>query len=243
VRVFFLLVDEPFYTAACIEPLVDRWRGSIVGAAFPRGFFDWQRVKSSLQLYGISGTAARVFKMARASIGGGSVHRQFASRGIGVCDVDDVNARAFLDELTRLRVDLIVSLNCPQRLKRPILSLPARGCINVHFGKLPKYRGILPIFYALLNRETSFGVTIHMMDEKLDNGEIVAQRDVAILPGDTLETLYPKGFQTASQLLDETLQGFAAGRIQLLPNHESEKSYYSYPTWRMVRAYHRLVRG
>jgi methionyl-tRNA formyltransferase len=236
-------VDEPFYTAACLEPLLDRWRDSIAGAAFPRGFFDWQRVKSSLQLYGMLGTSARVVRMARASIGGGSVHRQFTSRGIAVVDVDDVNARPFLDEVEKLRVDLIVSLNCPQKLKRAILSLPALGCINVHFGKLPKYRGILPIFYALLNRETSFGVTIHMMDEKLDNGEIVAQREVAIVPGDTLETLYPKGFEMASRLLNEALEAFSTGRVELLPNRESEKSYYSYPTRRMIREYHRLVRG
>jgi methionyl-tRNA formyltransferase len=165
------------------------------------------------------------------------------SRGVPVKDVENVNAAEFLEELSALRVDLIVSLNCPQKLKRPILSLPTHGCVNVHFGKLPKYRGILPIFYALLNREPSFGVTVHMMDEKLDNGEIVVQRDVPIVPGDTLETLYPKGFQAASELLEQVLDAFSRGQVQLSPNRESDKSYYSYPSWRMIREYRRLVRS
>ena len=120
-------------------------------------------------------------------------------------------------------------MNCPQKLKREILSLPANGCINVHFGKLPRYRGILPIFYALLNKDPSFGVTVHMMDEQLDNGAIVGQRDVPIAPGDTLETLYPKGFRAASELLDEALGAFERGRVVLQPNAESEKTYYSVP--------------
>ena len=241
-RVFFLLVDEPFYTPACLEPLLDRWRGSIAGAAFPGGFFDWKRVKSSLRLYGVAGTAMRTARVACASIGGGAVHRQFATRGIPTLDVDDVNAPEFLDTLRRLNVDLVVSLNCPQKLTKGILTQPAHGCVNVHFGKLPRYRGILPIFYAVLNGDSAFGVTVHMMDEQLDSGDIVAQRDVAIGPGDSLETLYPKGFAAASELLDEVLGAFDAGRVELRPNRESEKTYYSYPTRQMIREYRRAIR-
>jgi methionyl-tRNA formyltransferase len=241
-HILFLLVDEPFYTPACVEPLLERWGSSVVGGAFPKGFFDRKRVKTSLRLYGVVGTATRTARVVWAGIRGGAVHRQFASRGLRIIDVEDVNAPGFLDDLSRLGVDVIVSLNCPQRLKRGILALPARGCINVHFGLLPKYRGILPIFHALLNREPSFGVTVHFMDEKLDNGDIIAQRAVPILPGDTLETLYPKGFATATVLLNEALEALTRGAVPRRPNPESEKSYYSYPTPEMVRTYHRLAR-
>lgn len=241
-RIYFLLVDEPFYTPACVAPLIDNHRASIVGAGFPRGFFDWKRVTTTLALYGPVATAARTVRMALASRGGGAVHRQFASRGIPVADVPDVNDPAFLDGLRRQQVDLIVSLNTPQKLKREILSLPAHGCINVHFGRLPKYRGILPVFYAVLNGEPSFGVTVHVMDEKLDNGDILFQRDVAIAPGDTLETLYPKAFACASELLDEAIRAFESGVPARRPNPEAEKTYYSYPTRRMIRDYRRRVR-
>jgi methionyl-tRNA formyltransferase len=240
-RVFFLLVDEPFYTPACLAPLVDRWHPSIAGAAFPRGFFDWKRIRSSLQLYGVLGTAVRTVRMLTASLRGGSVRHLFTERGIPTFDADDVNAPAFLERLRALGVDTIVSLNCPQKLKTDILSLPARGCINVHFGKLPRYRGILPIFHAVLNGEPSFGVTVHMMDEQLDNGAIILQRDVPIVRGDTLETLYPKGFAAASALLDEALTALERGNVTLVPNPASEKTYYSYPTREMIRAYRRAV--
>jgi len=237
-RIFFLLVDEPFYTPACLAPLLERWGGSAVGAAFPSGFFDWKRIKTTLALYGVLGTATRSIRMAWASLGGGAVHRDLAARGIPVRDVADVNAPEFINELRRLNVDVIVSLNTPQKLKAPLLALPAHGCINVHFGMLPRYRGILPIFHALMNGEPSFGVTVHLMDAQLDNGDIIAQRAVPIEAGDYLETLYPKGFATASALLDEALQAIEAGTLVRQPNLASEKTYYSYPDRALIRQYH-----
>jgi methionyl-tRNA formyltransferase len=241
-RVFLLLVDEPFYTAQCLEPLLDRWGRSIVGAAFPPGFFDWKRAWSSLRVYGPAGMLSRTLSLGLAAARGGAVHRQLAARRIPVVDAPNVNAPQVLETLRRMDVDLVVSLNCPQKLRTPILSLPAHGCINVHFGKLPRYRGLMPVFHALLNGDSSFGVTVHLMDEKLDNGDIVAQADVPIAAGDTLETLYPKGFGEASRLLDQALGAFESGSVVRRPNPESERTYYTYPTGDQIRAYRRLVR-
>jgi folate-dependent phosphoribosylglycinamide formyltransferase PurN len=240
-RIFFLLVDEPFYTSACVEPLLDRFGSSIVGAAFPAGFFDAKRFKATLALYGPLSTGIKTVQMAWASVRGGAVHRLFKSRGIPVRDIADVNAPAFLDDLRALGVDLIVSLNTPQRLKPPILALPAHGCINVHFGMLPRYRGLMPVFHALMNGESSFGVTVHVMDEKLDNGDILVQRAVPIEPGDTLDSLYPKGFAMASTLLAETIDAVASGAVVRRPNSEAEKTYYSYPSMDLIRKYRTVV--
>jgi methionyl-tRNA formyltransferase len=242
-RIFFLLVDEPFYTRACVEPLLERFAASVVGAAFPAGFFDWKRLKTTVALYGPFSTAGRMARMALASARGGDVHRLFAARRIPVHDVTDVNASTFLDRLRGLGVDLIVSINTPQRLKKSLLALPANGCLNVHFGMLPKYRGLLPIFHALMDGESSFGVTVHLMDEKLDNGDIVAQRAVPIAASDTLDSLYPKGFAAASELLAEAIDACGRGSLVRRPNVEAEKTYYSYPTPERIKAYRRRVRA
>jgi methionyl-tRNA formyltransferase len=241
-RIFFLLVDEPFYTSACLEPLLDRFAPAIVGAAFPSGFFDWKRLKTTVALYGLLSTAGRIAKMGWASLQGGMVHRQLRARQVPVRDISDVNAPEFLADLRNLGVDLIVSINTPQRLKSPILGLPAHGCLNVHFGMLPRYRGLLPIFHAIVNGEPSFGVTVHVMDEKLDNGDIVAQRAVPIRPADTLDSLYPTAFATASDLLIEAIDACEKGTLVRRPNVQAEKTYYSYPTPEQIRAYQRRSR-
>jgi methionyl-tRNA formyltransferase len=241
-RIYFLLVDEPFYTPACIEPLLERFGPSIAGAAFPVGFFDWKRLRTTLALYGPVATASRVARMSWASAVGGVVRRQFKARDIPVRDIADVNASGFQQDLRSLGVDLIVSINTPQKLQSPILNLPAHGCLNVHFGMLPRYRGLLPIFHAIVNGESSFGVTVHLMDEKLDNGDIVAQRAVPIGGDDTLDTLYPRAFATASALLIEAIEASAAGTLVRRPNSAAAKSYYSYPTREQIREYKRRAR-
>ena len=242
-RILFLLVDEPFYTPTCVSSLLDRWHGYVVGAAFPSGFFEWKRVRTTLALYGPVGVAVRSIRMAIAGAAGGVVHRQFRSRGIPCIDIDDVNGSSFLHQVRQMQADLIVSFNCPQKIKPALLALPARGCINVHFGMLPRYRGILPIFYALLNGDSSFGVTVHFMDAKLDNGDIVTQTAVPIEPGDDLESLYPRGFAAATELLHEAFDSFERGDVPRRPNPEADKTYFSYPTPEMIRRYRHLVRS
>jgi methionyl-tRNA formyltransferase len=80
------------------------------------------------------------------------------------------------------------------------------------------------------------------MDEKLDNGDIVAQRAVPIGPSDTLDSLYPKGFAAASALLAEAIDACGRGSLVRRPNVEAEKTYYSYPTPERIKAYRRRVR-
>src|SRR5262245_4853062 len=108
-RIYFLLVDEPFYTTACVAPLLERFAPAVAGAGFPTGFFQWPRVKTTLALDGPVRTATRAARVMWASVGGGTVRRLFAARGIPVRDVADVNAPPFLEELRRLGTDLIVS--------------------------------------------------------------------------------------------------------------------------------------
>jgi methionyl-tRNA formyltransferase len=80
------------------------------------------------------------------------------------------------------------------------------------------------------------------MDEKLDNGDIVAQRAVPIAPSDTLDSLYPKAFAAASELLAEAIDGCASGSLVRRPNVAADKTYYSYPPPARVRAYRRRIR-
>jgi methionyl-tRNA formyltransferase len=92
-----------------------------------------------------------------------------------------------------------------------------------------------------MNGESSFGVTVHVMDEKLDNGDILLQRTVPIEPGDTLDSLYPKGFAMASTLLADTIEACERGSLVRQPNSEAEKTYYSYPSKDQIRQYRRRV--
>src|SRR6266850_7865733 len=90
----------------------------------------------------------------------------------------------FIEELGKLKPNLIVVAAFGQILPQSILDLPRFGCLNVHASLLPKYRGAAPIQWAILNDELETGVTIMKMDEGLDTGDLLASQSTPITPGD-----------------------------------------------------------
>ena len=75
--------------------------------------------------------------------------------------------------LSSTTADCLVALTFPWQIPTDILTKPALGCINFHFGLLPKYKGADPIFWQLKNREVMGGITIHTMTEKIDEGNLL----------------------------------------------------------------------
>jgi methionyl-tRNA formyltransferase len=141
-----------------------------------------------------------------------------------------INSQEFLNCLKRLAPDVIVSVNASQIFKQPLLALPPLGCINIHGAPLPKYRGRLPSFWALLNGEQATGVTVHFMNEELDDGPIILQRQIPIVPEETQHSLILKTKRVGTELLLEALTQLEKGPINTLPNDRTQATYYSFPT-------------
>lgn len=99
-------------------------------------------------------------------------------------------------------------------LPSTLLSLPARGCINVHASLLPRWRGAAPIQRALLAGDVDTGVTIMQMDENLDTGPLLLHRAIPIAPQDTSGTLHDKLAALGAELLIEALATNPVPRVQ-----------------------------
>ncbi len=102
-------------------------------------------------------------------------------------------------------------------IPRWMLDLPAHGNINLHASLLPKYRGAAPIQWAIANGERVTGNTTMRIDEGLDTGDILLQREMAIGPEDTSVTLAPRLSAMGATLLAETLAALAEHRVQPTP--------------------------
>ncbi len=92
---------------------------------------------------------------------------------------------AFLEKLKKNDIDLFIVLAFAQFLKQPVLDLPQLGCFNIHTSLLPKYRGAAPIQYALLNGDSTTGVSIQKMVKKMDAGDIVHFQEINIAKNET----------------------------------------------------------
>jgi methionyl-tRNA formyltransferase len=130
-----------------------------------------------------------------------------------------------LAQLEAWEPDVIVVVAFGQLLPPPILDLPPHGCLNVHASLLPRWRGPAPVTAALMAGDGVTGVTVMRMDEGLDTGPIIAQREEPIRPQDTAKTLTRRLAQMGADLLVDTLPAYLAGELEPRPQAEEEATY------------------
>jgi methionyl-tRNA formyltransferase len=104
-----------------------------------------------------------------------------------------------------LKPDLVVAAAYGKILPKEILDFPKYGSINVHPSLLPRYRGPSPVQFAILNGDLKTGVSIMLMNEKMDEGPILAQETIKIEKNDTTQSLEEKLSKISSELLIKTL--------------------------------------
>src|SRR5690606_17203852 len=107
--------------------------------------------------------------------------------------------------------DLVFVWSYPMILPREVIEIPRLGCINLHMGLLPQYRGVNGLKWALLNGEIETGVTLHYMDEGIDTGDMLARVSFPITDGDDLVSLMRKARHAGIHLLKNTWRGIADG--------------------------------
>src|SRR6185295_1949243 len=110
---------------------------------------------------------------------------------------------AFLCKVEQLAPDLVICAYYPRIFPRRLIDIPPLGCVNVHPGLLPHYRGTFPTPWCILNNETEIGVTLHVMDEGIDTGDILVQRSYPIGPDETGHELYRRSMKLCADLLIE----------------------------------------
>ncbi len=155
-----------------------------------------------------------------------SVARTADSHGIPVITPQDPNAPDIVARIAACKPDFVFSFYYRLMLGPALLALPPRGALNMHGSLLPKYRGRVPINWAIIHGETETGATLHYMTGKPDAGDIVAQRAVPILPDDTAKDVFNKVTQAAGSLLEQTMPALAAGIAPRVPQDLSRGSYF-----------------
>ncbi len=130
---------------------------------------------------------------------------------------------------TRLRAlapDFVFSFYYRHMLAAPLLAMASRGAYNMHGSLLPRYRGRVPVNWAVLNGERETGATLHEMVEKPDAGGIVDQMAVPILPDDTALDVLRKVTVAAEIVLDRALPGLLDGSARAVAQDLARGSYF-----------------
>ncbi|HHX97139.1 MAG TPA: methionyl-tRNA formyltransferase [Clostridia bacterium] len=154
------------------------------------------------------------------------VKKKALELGLVVLQPLSVRKTDFLEILVGLRPDLIVVAAYGQILPREILELPKFGCLNIHASLLPRYRGAAPLQRVIMAGEKQTGVTIMLMDEGLDTGPLLSQKEIEI--GEwTTGKLHDHLAVLGAELLMETLPLWIEGKIK--PKIQEGKVSYAQP--------------
>jgi methionyl-tRNA formyltransferase len=155
-----------------------------------------------------------------------SVRQLCLDNGIAVISPADPNTPEVYALVAAAGADFLFSFYYRHMLKAPLLQAVRRGAYNLHGSLLPKYRGRVPVNWAVINGERETGATLHQMNVKPDNGAIVDQFAVPILPDDSAHDVFVKVTVAAELCLYRTLPQLIAGTAIHRQQDLSQGAYF-----------------
>lgn len=127
----------------------------------------------------------------------------------------------FIAQLKELDADLFVVIAF-RMMPEIVWSMPPKGTFNLHASLLPRYRGAAPINWAIINGDTKTGVTTFFLSHEIDTGDIIARKEVEILPTDNVGTLYDRLMLLGADMTSETVRDIENGKVAVTPQPEGE---------------------
>ena len=243
VRIVLVTQEDPFYLPPALDAFCRARRKDVVGLIILPAFNErltatagrlyafygpWDFLRLGMRYAGA--IVANRLNGLRPITRPYSAHDVARRHGIPIHRPAKINAPEFIEVLrTTIRPDLLVSIAASQILRKGVLQTPPLGCINLHSAPLPRYQGMMPNFWTMVEGEREAAVTVHYMVERLDAGDIVLQRAVPILPGDSLHDLMVRSKVVGVAALLEAVDQIERGTVAARPMDATRATYFSFP--------------
>ncbi len=243
-RIALITQDEPFYLPPALDAICTARRGDIVALIVLPAFnepltatarrlyafygpLDFLRLSARFALAKFANLLNAVIPLTKPFSATDVAHRH----KVPAYPIPKINAKDTVTFLTdTVRPELIISIAASQIFRSAVLRLPVHGCINLHSAPLPRYQGMMPNFWAMVNDEKETAITVHYMVEKLDAGDIIVQKPVPITPTDSLHELMVRSKQIGAQAVLEAISQIEQGTVQTRPIEAAQATYFSFPT-------------
>jgi methionyl-tRNA formyltransferase len=237
-RVVLVTQDDPFYLGESLARLLEilpegtTIEGCVLLAPSPFGGRESFMAKAQ-RTYATFGPRFFAVYALRYLMSRLRPHRSVAAvlrrRGIPVVRLrTSINHPDALSRIAAFTPDVLVSILCNEVFKRPLIELAPKGCLNLHSALLPKYRGLMPSFWVLKNGERTTGVSVFFVDDGIDSGPILVQREIpidAMSQSQLIRTTKAIGMEAVA----EALAKIRDGDTGTLPNDDAQATYFSFP--------------
>ena len=138
----------------------------------------------------------------------------------------NINDSKFIDILKPLKPDLTILAGYGSIVKKEFIAIAKYGCINLHGGKLPKYRGSSPMNWALINGEKKFTITIIKVDKGVDTGDILLEKTFKIDNKHTIADLHDIANANFPDMLIDVISQIQNGKFKSIVQNNNQSSYY-----------------
>lgn len=237
-RIVLITQDEPFYLKENLDYLFSNLhkKVKVVGCVLtqPSPFGKKEsfllKLTNTFKIFGIRFFSYYSFQYVKSLLFKGSVKTILKKNDIPIIKLEgSINNKSNLKLISEFKPDLLVSILGNQIFKKPLIDLAPKGCINLHTALLPKYRGLMPTFWVLKNNEEHTGVSVFFVDEGIDSGPIIVQRKITI-GNQTQRQLISKTKKLGMECILEAIELIDKDQVELIPNPETEQTYFSFPT-------------
>lgn len=181
--------------------------------------------------------------------------KQYAvEHGLTLMQPEKLKDTAFVDQLQQLQAHLFIVIAF-RMLPEIVWSMPPLGTFNLHASLLPRYRGAAPINRAIMNGDTTTGVTTFMLKHEIDTGDILQQTAIEIGPDENVGSVHDRLMTLGADLTIKTVEHILAGTLKPIPQDELINDIEPTPApkifaedlvvdWnRSAREIHNLIRG
>lgn len=145
--------------------------------------------------------------------------------GIPVFITNSLKTAEFMAWLRQIKPDVVLSVGWKTVIPPEVIKFP-KYCINAHPSLLPKYKGVHPLPWAIINGEKETGVTVHYVDEGVDTGDIILQKRFPIGPVDTVRQLFSRSLEIQADAVVEAITLLENGKAPRIQQDKSIKSYF-----------------
>ena len=259
-KIVILANDDIPYSGLLSYPVLKKFANEISGIFIQDrildsntttlGLFNKVKKKSSLQFaifyareiinYKIAVLIRRIFHMNKHSNDcyietNANLGKMF---GIPVFKIEgSINDEIWLNKINEIKPDLIICIRYAEILKNSLLTIPNGGVINFHPSLLPKYKGMAPIFQALLHNENEIGFSLHYIDEGIDTGEIIKRQKIKTEKNESVSHIAIRAHVVAGYELLSILNNLKKGDKKTEQITQDNGNYFSWPEKKDVKKF------
>ena len=231
-RVLFITEDDPLYVVQFFKLFFDEYPRDtldVIGITVVEAFHEpiWKTAWRMFRFYGLVDFLRLSIRFVLVKLKGSSIKAEAQRYEIPLVPASSINDVAYINTATQLAPDVIVSVAAPEIFRKEILEVPTITCINIHSGRLPMYRGMMPNFWQLLHGEQFATITVHEMTAKLDAGGIIQTRKFLLKEQDALDRVIVGTKQEGARLMMKVLVDFAGDTVLVTPLDMQNASYFS----------------